>query len=415
MTFQEMRDQYDHYEAFNDFITVKRAKYIRVIPEGYEDIFPENCECGSDMIINYSATKVTCCNPRCHIKQALALSELFSRFNYKGIADANCTTIYQMLERKDRELKEQGEKGLFISDSFVEILLLDINVYPSYFTNSAVGLTFFNGIHYLREQSLTFPEMVGKLGLPEFDSTAYKLFEGISSFTELQNAIQNAGGIERFCNQHGVYASMKKFWLKASLPDIAVASFIFEQNIRLMGLKSLDICITGSLYYKGQRTTKNSFIKIANEESYSRKLIDIFRDVFADVTNDISSSDISQIEQLVGGSIRREQKDFYKVSDILEYLQESDLPAIQILEIRMTTAKKSAPFILADSPSNSDKYLEGKRRGVERSFDGELRKVLISSDEFIDVVHETVSKWEKELIDKCRAIITQSTERMSSF
>ena len=34
MTFQEMRDQYDHYNAFVDFITVKRAKYIRVIPEG---------------------------------------------------------------------------------------------------------------------------------------------------------------------------------------------------------------------------------------------------------------------------------------------------------------------------------------------------------------------------------------------
>ena len=45
MTFQEMRDQYDHYNAFVDFITVKRAKYIRVIPEGYEDIFPEKCEC----------------------------------------------------------------------------------------------------------------------------------------------------------------------------------------------------------------------------------------------------------------------------------------------------------------------------------------------------------------------------------
>ena len=208
---------------------------------------------------------------------------------------------------------------------------------------------------------------------------------------------------------------MKKFWLKASLPDIAVASFIFEQNIRLMGLKSLDICITGSLYYKGQRTTKNSFIKIANEESYSRKLIDVFRDVFDDVTRDISSSTISQIEQLVGGSIHREQKDSYKVSDILEYLQESDLPAIQILEIRMTTAKKSAPFILADSPSNSDKYLEGKRRGVERSFDGELRKVLISSNEFIEIVHETVSKWEKELINKCKSIIMQSTEKMTSF
>lgn len=56
-----------------------------------------------------------------------------------------------------------------------------------------------------------------------------------------------------------------------------------------------------------------------------------------------------------------------------------------------------------------------KRRGVERSFDGELRKVLISSDEFIDIVHEAVSKWEKELIDKCRSIIIHSTERMNSF
>ena len=119
MTFSEMKTKYDSFGAFTDFITVKEAETIGLITKSHVGIFPHVCTCGSDMIINMARTKLTCCDPRCSVKQGLALSELFSRFNIKGIADATCSDVYKMLHRIHDEKVLKGETGLFETDSFI--------------------------------------------------------------------------------------------------------------------------------------------------------------------------------------------------------------------------------------------------------------------------------------------------------
>lgn len=408
MTFEEMKCQYDEFGAFHDYVTVANAKYLDIIPKSFDGVFPEKCSCGSDMIINLARTKITCCNPRCYVKQGLALSELFSRFNYKGISDATCTHIYNALYAKNNELLSKGEQGLFISNSFLEILLLDIDKYPISFTQSAMGYDFLNGVHYIKQKELTFVDMIASLGLPEFDTTAQKLFSEFNSFEELNSCIKAEGGVSNFCENRGVHAPQKKFWLKVSLEDIAVASFIFASKIRVQGLRNLDICITGSLRYGGCRVTKSDFIAICNKESASRPIKELIKEAFSKYLF-IPKEAIASLSDLLNGNLTKSNRDYAGVDDLMSDLTDN-LGSVPVLEVRMTTAKKTVPFIVADYPSNSDKYLEGLRRGKEISFDGEKRDVLISSNELIEVIHSIVFKWEEDLIQLCQRVTEQKTE-----
>lgn len=405
MTFEEMQKKYDSFDAFNGFMTIKYAKAIRLFSEEYDDVFPETCSCGSDMIINYARTKITCCNPRCYLKQGYALSELFSRFNIKGIGDAICSTAYKALQEKNQELIDAGKEGIFVSDSFVEVLLIDEDKYPLYFSQTVAGSDFIKAASVIKSKIVTFSDLIGKLGLPEFDSTSYKLFDSINSFAELQQAIKSEGGIDNFCSNRGVYAPMKWFWLKASLPDIAVAEFIFGENIRVKGLQQLDICITGSLYFQGQRVTKRDYVLLCNNKSFSRPMGDILRELLSE-REEFNRAALEAIGKLLNGNIvPSADKDLFTAAEVMAYVDSLDLAPVQILEIRMTTAKKSVQYIVADSPSNSAKYLEGLRRGEEIDENGERHKVLITSDEFYAVIAEKVNKWEKELISQCRKAI----------
>lgn len=407
MTFDEMKRRYDSGNAFTDFLTIKNAEYVGVIPEDFHGVFPVYCECGSENIINFTRTKISCCNPRCFIKQGLALSELFSRFNIKGIADATCSEVYKMLFKIDSEKKNIGEEGLFASDSYIEILLLDEDKYPIYFRQTIRGSDFISAVNIIRNKVLTFPELVAKLGLPEFDSTAYKLFYDINSFDELKQLIEESGGVSSFCEKRGVYAPLKKFWLEASMSDILVADYIFSDNRRLNGLKQFDVCITGSLHYNGIKYTKNDFIALCNYNS-SANLTNILKDVINEY-KEVSSKQLKELGSLVGGNILPSDAEMFTAEEISIYLDSMRLPPVQIFDVKMTTAKKSVPYIIADVPSNSAKYLEGLRRGIEIDADGSERKVLVTSNEFMEILQLNIENWKKELTTKCKKIL-QSTE-----
>lgn len=413
MTFAEMVNKYDSFGAYSDFMTIEHANTIGLYPAHFNGTFPEKCSCGSDMIINVSMTKLTCCDPRCRIKQALALSELFSRFNYKGVADAVCTSIYNTLQFIDKEAKNRGEAGLFSTDSYLEVLLLDESKIPYSIKSTAAGEEFLNGIKYMRSQVLTFPEMVSKLGLPEFDTTAYKLFSDFSSIDELLAAIRSENGVNNFCENRGVHALQKKFWLYASLQDIFVASVVFQNNLRRQGLSSLNICITGSLTMNNSRVTKSEFINICNEYGFTRCITDILQDALSSYAQ-LTAEQMEKISKLIGYNINYNNEDTISTKKLLENLQANELPSIQLYEVRMTTAKKSVPYIVADTPSNSAKYLEGLRRGEEYDEDGIKHKVLVSSKEMLAIIKDKVNLYEKELIQQCQNLL-KTTQDMTIF
>lgn len=51
MTFEEMKKDHDHYDAYKDWVSVVEAKKTGLIPKKYHKYFPDTCDCGSENII----------------------------------------------------------------------------------------------------------------------------------------------------------------------------------------------------------------------------------------------------------------------------------------------------------------------------------------------------------------------------
>ena len=110
----------DKFGAFNKFKSVEEAKRVEWIPKEYHNIFPQKCECGSEMIINEELTQLQCCNPRCYIKLGWMLYEMFSRFGCKNVGPATCKSVMKELIKK-KQLKYS---------SHIEVLSLNPAHYP---------------------------------------------------------------------------------------------------------------------------------------------------------------------------------------------------------------------------------------------------------------------------------------------
>lgn len=409
MTFDEMKFQYDRYHAFDSYVTVEHAKIIGVIPEAWHAFFPDTCKCGSENIVTMSLTSLLCVDPRCPCKQALGLSELFSRFGCVGVGEATCADLYKMANTLNEIKIANGEEPLLYSKSYVEILGINSSEYPVSYRTSAIFNVIMHSIASILRSKFTFPDLVSRLGLPEMGSSAFKLFNGINSFDELTKALDDAGGVSNFCESRHCYDPMKKYWLSISLEDIGVAACLFGQTIRRAGKTVEEICITGSCYVNGSRLTKKAFIDLCNQHGYSRPIAEL-------VTQAVDESemyDISVIEALNETYNTGLSSVTMSGRDIIEHLKNTESVQVPLIEVQMSSAKMSVPYIVADIPSNSSKYLAGLSRGVERNYDGSERKVLITSEEYLSVIDDRVRVWESEVINQCKSLIEKTNNQIS--
>ena len=311
MKFSELTNTYG---AFDNFVTVREAKEIGLIPARYVDadfpedgIFPDKCVCGSENIITRDLKRAACCNPRCKVKLGFALSELFSRFGTKGIGDQTCI---QMINGVYSRLRYK---------SHIEVLALRYEDYPQSLYGTVAGQTMFHTCSRIRTQQMTFSGMISMLGLPELSTSTGVMFRGINNASQLIERIKECGGVASFCSRRGIYDSEKLFWLYNSLTDILLAEKIFS-NLRKEGIRRIKICITGMVCVDGVHLTRTAFLNYCN-------------------------------------SIARYDN------------------GVQILEIENTSAKESCAYVVADYPSNSSKYLAGKARGVLITADDFVNKI----------------------------------------
>lgn len=405
MTFSEMRNLYDKYYAFQSYETVHNAKELEIIPKDYHEYFPDYCVCGSENIINLKLTMMQCTDPRCPCKQALGLAELFSRFGATGLAEANCKYIYRLASEANEIQKNAGKEPLLCSKSYVELLNLDVDRLPAYFTNSALGTLFMSEVARIKSRTYTFPEMVSKLGLPELGTSAQKLFAGIDSFDILTQKIKEAGGVSNFCDSRGCYDPMKKYWLFISLEDLYIASCVLGKSIKQEGLQIIPICITGSCYPEGVRMTKSDFINLCNRRGTSKSINELAIKALPSgckVSKDALQGLSDKFDLDLNFSDKVEEYDQISAKAIL---QEHPISGIPLYEIQQSSAKMSVPYIVADQPSNSSKYLAGASRGIEYNADGSERKVLVTSKELLQIIDDRVRKWEREMIEQCQMIL----------
>ena len=249
MRFDELKNTYG---AFDGYVTVKEAKSLEIIPPEYGGIFQDYCRCGSENIVDKSLMHAMCCNPRCRHKLGYALSELFSRFDVKGLGDAICS---QMINAVYDKLKYK---------SHIEVIGMEYNEYPYQLMGTAKGQEMYQACKQIRQRSLTFTDLVSMIGIPKFSTSSGKLLSGINSFKQLCDIAAREHGIRNFCTNRGVYDSLKVFWFYQSLPDIWVAEQVFGDNMRPEGMVKIKICITGSITIDGNHITRNKFVELCN-------------------------------------------------------------------------------------------------------------------------------------------------------
>lgn len=340
MTFEEMRSEYDTYNAFYNWVTVNMAKRAGYIPEKFFEFFADTCECGSENIITATLTREMCCDPNCRIKAGYRLSKLLSNFAVKGVGPKTCSTVYNEIRHKNQYLVEHGEKPLLQTNSYIEILTVPWDEYPMS-CRSAAGANFFTACYKARCTEITFPELIGKLGLTNLGSNTVNLFKGISSFDELRTEILKYGNVNNFCINRGSYSQMIAFNVANSLEDIFVASVVFTK-VRMMGLREIEICMTGRIVLNGSSMTKAEFVTKCNNLC-------------------------------------------------------RDANGVQIYEVKNTAAVKSVPFVVYSAASNSAKYRQGAARGTVRDEFGE-HKVLATADEFYSILKGRMEEWNSTLV-----------------
>lgn len=315
MTFDELKEL-DVFNAFKHFVTVKDAKVSGLLPEPYHNIFKDTCDCGSDFIIKDNLSTVQCCNPRCYLKLGYMLAETLSRFGCKGIGEATCIDL---VKSKYKDLKYK---------SHVELLVLTEEELP-YWMNNARGTNYLMATSSIRNSKFTINDICANLAIPAFDATIKKLLEPYNTIDEFLADIKKSGGIAIYLLTLGIADKQKAFYLKEFLPDLMLAQVYFQQNIRLKGLKKVDICITGFLNPEGRIVKQKEFIEILNENGRAEN-------------------------------------------------------GLQLVEFNETDAISSVPYIVADSPSTSRKYRKGAERGVlitSSELLNEVRKVVAEYNE----------------------------------
>lgn len=336
MTFEDFCRDIDEYGAFSDFVTVAEAKKIGLIPSEYVSYFPDYCECGSENIITRDLQQPQCCNPRCLIKQGYSLSEMFNRFQCKGLGPARCTEIVKQLSPQ------------FQYNSYIEILDFSWDMLPLQLKQQAYSYDLLNSISKIKQSVMTFPQMVRNLAIPALGDKAVFLLDGINSFTEMEKKFRSCGGLSSFCLQKGIQDKMFLFWFRQYALDIAIAEKLLQNSLRKSGLLKIEVCITGFLYLHGKRITKEKFLEICNNSS---------------VVNNV-----------------------------------------QLFEVVQNKAMMHASHIIADSPSRSAKYLAGLERGEEIDIDGEVRSVLMTSNEFLNFLETLKSKLVGSVLEETQRI-----------
>lgn len=356
MTYSEFYEKCTPYHAYSGWVSVETAKALGYIPEKYWEYFSDKCECGSDNVISSDLKQEMCCDPRCRVKAAYGLAEMFSRLGVKGLGPASCKRIYTAMRREDERLRGAGKEGLFQSNSYVEVLLVPWNKYPRELVGLSVASDFYSACCMVLQKSMTFPQMVGALGLTSIGSNADKIFEGVNSFREWKQEVSKAGSLLNYCVGRGISSLQMIYNISNSVEDILVADFAWGSSLRKVGLNKINVCITGRVQVGGEWCTKAAFIEKCNR---------------------------------VG----------------------CDSAGVQLIEVTQTTAKASVPFIIYTTPEpQHEKFRTGLQRGIVRDQFGE-HSVLMTADNFYRWLEGVIAEWNSQL----NQISEQNGEMMNSW
>lgn len=244
----------DKFGAFLEFITVEQAKKEDVIPEGYETIFKNHCVCGAENAISRSASTVMCVNPRCRIKMAYMMSEIFSRYKIPNMGYATCQKIVD-------GFLEDVNPNMRVFEMFAEESL------PYRFTGLVVEENFMDAVHLIKNKKVTLSELIQLMALPDFNSKSETIFRKYSRLDDLTEDIRSYGGIKAFFSSKGVYNPKTLFYFTYFMKDIADAYLFVSQSLTQQPVQTIRVCMTGNITLHGNRVKKDDFAELCGNHS----------------------------------------------------------------------------------------------------------------------------------------------------
>lgn len=251
MTLEELRER-DYWGAFDEWISVKEAKATGNIPEDYHYLLRDYCECGSERMIKKNNKSWTCVDPKCPIKMAKSMVEIFNRFGIKEIGYKSCLKIINKFFNNDdydhnsifgifenAELKE-WEFGESLKDKYETALIR------------------------IRSERLTLTELISLIALPEIKGKASML---VGDFKSLQDIITIIGtdGVNRYYDIIGLHNNSIKFYFNYFLVDMMKAHDFCRQNMITTTSSVLNIVITGNINFNGEPIKKDNYVKMLND------------------------------------------------------------------------------------------------------------------------------------------------------
>lgn len=354
-----------------DFVTVKDAMLSGLIPDSYHSLFEKyiTCDdkhCKAPLIINRNRTVMKCSNPYCPKILSSRVLKVYNRFGiinfgpknaYDWVVTSGIQTVPEAMVKAPNAIKPAIQQWL-----------------SSYHTAG---------------------EILEILAIPGIGSKANKMMQNINNLRYLQQVIEYFG-VQRVMLKCGIRGKLRFEWWEAL------------KEARQEGLSWEDFC--GYIL-------KNSATKFIPYDSYEtfndaiiiEGLINLFELQLGGTGRDAQNcaesvytywneikimfnmskclpNNVETKKIIITGDIVKVTKPDGSMFERLEFIDYANQIALESgVRYQNSTAFASSEFVIADYPSNTNKY----RRGVANGN-------LITSEEFIKILKERAAKMHNE-------------------
>lgn len=198
------------------------------------------------------------------------------------------------------------ENGLFKFPTHTEIFNI-VNNKDLFFLVGSKWNDIVISCNKITTTKMNFSTLVSKLSIPTFDTSSTKIFKDIASVAQLFE-LYKSDSIPKFLAEHGVYDLRRSQELVDNLSTILYLERNMKVPLTKPGLIHRKLCITGSVVVDGVSMTRKDFLAHVNE--------------LCNINN------------------------------------------VQLFTISLSNAFSEVDCVIADYPSNTNKYIKGRNAGI---------------------------------------------------
>lgn len=339
------------------FYTIEDALSKGLIPESYRDVFTPlfSCECGHAIIINTNRTIMKCSNPKCRKILTRRVLPLYTKLGAQGMGPVNC---YEWL--RNNNITTLPEALVFAPPSLL------------------------GAVNEWLEKPHYAGEVLAMLNLPRLKSDCDKVFTGIKDLAMLKEFVNLHGGM-RYANKYGMKRLTETLW--DIMQQCEKIEYDFSKFKQILNAEAFPIPIQENTWDEYRQEVfelgLKSFLQrqisgsgLAAENVYDTMIL--YWDEIEKIFSIVKCLPVNFVTEkiIITGDITLVTKPNGEGYERLEFIDYANSIAINIgKRFVNSTAFVASRWVIADYPSNTNKYREAVARGK-----------LINSKDFIDLL-----------------------------